>query len=108
MIKSLLIALGLRHGAAIVVDHTCVCGAKVDINSTHGLSCRSGGHLPHHASVNETIHCALVSGGVPAVLEPVGVCCDDGKQPDGMSLIPWWRGLPLVWDFTFSDTFGPI
>ena len=27
---------------------------------------------------------ALVSGGVPAVLEPVGVCRDDGKRLDGM------------------------
>ena len=44
---------------------------------------------------NETIRRALVSGGVPAVLEPVGVCRDDGKRPDGMSLIPWRRGLPL-------------
>ena len=28
-----------------------------------------------------------MSGGVPAVLEPVGVCRDDGNRPDGMSLI---------------------
>ena len=97
------IALGLRLGAAIGVDHTYVCGAKVDIYGTHGLSCHSGGHLPHPVSVNGTICHALVSGGVPAVLESVGVCRDD----DGMSLIPWWRGLPLVWDFTCSDTLAP-
>ena len=42
--------------------------------------------------MNETIHHALVSGGVPAVLEPVGVCRDDGKRPDAMSLIPWSWG----------------
>ena len=42
-----------------------------------------------------------------AVLEPVGVCRDDGKRPDGMSLIPWRRGLPLLWDFTCSDTLVP-
>ena len=71
------------------------------------LSCRrSGGRLPRHAS-NETIPRALVSGGVPAVLEPVGVCRDDGKRPDGMSLIPWRRSLPLSWDFTCSDTLAP-
>ena len=28
-------------------------------------------------------------GGVPAVLEPVGVYRDDVKRPDGMFLIPW-------------------
>ena len=32
---------------------------------------------------------ALFSGGVPAVLEPVGVCRYDGKRPNGMSLISW-------------------
>ena len=75
---------------------------------THVLSCRhSGGRIPRHAAVNETIRRALVSGGVPAVLEPVGVCRDDGKRPDGITLIPWRRGLPLVWNFTCSDTLAP-
>ena len=73
-----------------------------------GLSCRlSGGCIPWYAVVNETIHCAQVSGGVPAVLELVGVCCDDGKRLDGMSLIHQWWGLPLLWDFTCSDTLAP-
>ena len=57
--------------------------------------------------MNETIHRALVFGGVPDVLEPVSVNCSDGKRPDGMSLIPWSRGLPLLWDFTCSDTLAP-
>ena len=38
--ESLRIALGLRLGVPIVVEHTCVCGSKVDIFGTHGLSCR--------------------------------------------------------------------
>ena len=106
--ESLRIALGLRLGVPIVVEHTCVCGSKVNVFGSHGLSCRrSGGRIPWHAAVNETIRRALVSGGVPAVLEPVGVCRNDGKRPDGMSLIPWSRGLPLFWDFTCSDTLAP-
>ena len=72
------------------------------------MSCRhSGGRIPRCAAVNETIHHALVSGGVPAVLELVGVCHNDGKRLDGMSLIPWSRGLPLHWNFTYSDTLAP-
>jgi len=95
--ESLRIAPGLRLGVPIVVEHTCVCGENVDVFGTHGLLCRcSGGRIPRHAAINETICCALVSGGVPAVLEPVGVCRDDGKRPDDMTLIPWRRGLPLV------------
>ena len=106
--ESLRIALGLPLGVPIVVGHACVCGSKVDVFGTDGLSCRrSGGHIPWHATVNETIHRAMVSGGVPTVLEPVGVFRNDGKRPDGMSLIPWSRGLPLLWDFTCSDTLAP-
>ena len=65
----------------------------------HGLSCRrSGGRISRHQSANETIRRALVSGGIPAVLEPVGIAREDGKRPDGMSLI--------LWDFTCSDTMA--
>ena len=61
------------------VEHTCVCGATVDTYGTHSLSCqRNGGCFSRHPSANETIHCAFLSGGVPAVLEPVVVCWDDG------------------------------
>jgi len=46
-------------------------------------------------------------GIVPAVLEPVGVCHNDGKRPDGIFLIPWRQGLLLLWDFTCSNTLAP-
>ena len=48
-----------------------------------------------HAAVNETIRRALVSLLFWNRLVY-------GKRPDGMSLIPWPRGLPLLWDFTCS------
>ena len=96
---SIRIATGLRLGANIVVRHTCVCGSIVESTGHHGLSCRrSGGRISRHQSANETICRALVSGGIPAVLEPVGIAREDGKRPDGMSLI--------LWDFTCSDTMA--
>jgi len=101
--ESLRIALGLRLGVPIVVEHMCVCGASVDVFGTHGLSCRrSSDRIAQHAAVNQTVRHALVSGDASAVLELVGVCCDDGKRPDSMSLIPWRQGLPLLWDFNLS------
>ena len=85
-----------------------VCGSKVDVFGIHGLFFRhSGGRIPWNAAANETIRHALVSGGVPAVLEPVGVRRTDGRRLDGMSLIPWSWGLLLLWDFTCSDTLAP-
>jgi hypothetical protein len=31
---------------------------------------------------------------------------DDGKRPDGMTLVPWIKSQPLVWDVTVVDTLA--
>ena len=78
--ESLRIVPGLHLGVPIIVEH---CGGNVDVYGTHGLSCRhSGGRIPQHAAVNESIHHALVSEGVPVVLESAGICHDDRKRSD--------------------------
>jgi len=46
----------------------------------------------------------LVSAGVPATKEPVGLIRRDGKRPDGMSQISWRSGKLLVWDVTVVST----
>ena len=67
----------------------------------------SGGRISRHHAANETIRGrAVVSGGIP-VLEPVGVCRKDAKRPDGISLIPWEGGHPLLWDFICCDSVAP-
>ncbi|KAH0816404.1 hypothetical protein GEV33_006390 [Tenebrio molitor] len=38
--------------------------------------------------------------------EPNGLSRDDGKRPDGMTLVPWIKGQPLVWDVTVVDTLA--
>lgn len=74
----------------------------------HGLSCISSvGRLSRHSMLNDVVKRALGSAGCPSVLEPTGISRDDGKRPDGMTLIPWKNGLPLVWDATCSDTVAP-
>lgn len=101
-------AVSLRLGAACVVPHVCHCGAKVTRLGLHGLSCiKSAGRTSRHASLNDILRRALVTAGVPAVLEPSGLARDDGKRPDGMTLVPWKLGRPLVWDATCVDTLAP-
>ncbi|XP_063624759.1 uncharacterized protein LOC134796499 [Cydia splendana] len=102
------ISLCLRLGVACVAPHLCQCGANVTRFGFHGLSCaRSVGRLSRHASLNDILRRALVTAGVPAVLEPSGLARDDGKRPDGMTLVPWKIGRPLVWDATCVDTLAP-
>lgn len=39
-------------------------------------------------------------------LEPTGLDRDDGKGPDGATIVPWSMGKFLVWDFTCSETYA--
>jgi hypothetical protein len=48
----------------------------------------------------------LSSIHVNSTLEPNGLSRDDGKRPDGMTLVPWIKGQPLVWDVTIVDTLA--
>lgn len=106
--ESFRIAVGLRLGSPICAKHFCKCKNLVSEYGLHGLSCRfSFGRFSRHHEVNDLIKKALISAEIPAILEPVGTSRDDGKRPDGMSLIPWCSGRPVVWDFTCVDTLAP-
>ncbi len=48
----------------------------------------------------------IIKYGIPSRLEPPGLSCSDGQRPDGMTLVPWSSGHPLVWDATCPDTFA--
>ncbi len=106
---SLRIAVGLRLGTAICAPHHCqFCGAEVIFSlGLHGLCCRkSEGRYSRHASLNDVIKRSLSTAGIPSRLEPPGLSCSDGQRPDGMTLVPWSSGHPLVRDATCPDTFA--
>jgi len=42
---------------------------------------------------------------IPVVKEPVGLMRQDGKRPEGITILPWSRGRPLAWDVTVPDTY---
>ena len=99
--EAIRVSVGLRLGVNLCVQHTCPCGSPVDCTGTHGLSCRLAfGRQARHHLVNDIIWRAMSSAGVPSTKEPVGLLRDDGKRPDGMSLIPWTRGKAVAWDVT--------
>ena len=65
------------------------------------------GRHSRHAEANNLIKKALRTAGYLSVLEPLGLLRNDGKRPDGVTSIPWQRGLPLTWDYTCADYFAP-
>lgn len=100
--------MSLRLGLPLCVPHTCVCGKLVDEMGLHGLCCKnSAGRYARHALANDLLKRSLVSSKIPALLEPTGCDRSDGKKPDGLTLVPWQNGKPLVWDFTCADTLAP-
>ena len=103
------VAVGLRLGCTLCKPHNChLCGAAVDTLATHGLSCKqSEGRHFRHSSLNDIIHRTLSAAKIPSRLEPAGMYRNDGKRPDGITMVPWERGKLLVWDATCSDTFAP-
>ena len=40
------------------------------------------------------------------MLEPTGLPREDGKRPDGMTLIPWQGGKNVTWDVIVTDTIA--
>ncbi|XP_035711626.1 uncharacterized protein LOC110855039 [Folsomia candida] len=106
--ESFRIAVSLRLGCDVCQPHKCPCGAQVTGRGYHGLSCRrSAGRWSRHEAANNVIARALRSAEVPCIRESAGCSTQDGKRPDGMTLIPWSRGKSLVWDVTCVDTFAP-
>ena len=79
------------------MSYRCICGAAVEDSATHGFDCRGAiGKLARYSAVNDVIHRALSAAGVPFHLEPVSLSRDDGKCPDGATLILWKQGKCLV------------
>jgi len=92
----------------VCVPHKCICGVEVTSLGLHGLACKkSKGRFSRHGEANDVIVRALRSAGIPSIKEPSGCSRADGKRPDGLTLVPWTRGRPLVWDFTCTDTYAP-
>jgi len=70
-----------------------VCGKAVSAQGLHGLACRrSGPRHQRHSQLNDILWQAFKRASVPAVKEPAGLSRDDGKRPDGVTLLPWAKG----------------
>jgi hypothetical protein len=94
------VCIGLRLGHNLCTPHICKCKAKVDEIGIHGLSCS------RHTEINSIVNRSLISIHVNSTLEPNGLTRDDGKRPNGVTLVPWIKGQPLVWDVTVVDTLA--
>jgi len=56
--------------------------------------------------MNDIVCRAIKLAQIPAAKEPVSLLQQDGKRPDGTTLLPWTRGKPMPWDIKVPDTYA--
>ena len=101
------IAVGMRLGTTLCEPHVRHCGERVDARGLHGLACRkNAGRHQRHNMLNDIIWRSFGRANIPSQKEPLGLTREDGKRPDGVTLIPWSCGRCLTWDVTVLDTFA--
>ena len=75
------------------------CGAIVDALGTQAFSYkRSAGRTLRHDYLNDVTWRSLTRAGVPSMKDPRGLLRDDGKKPDGLTLLQWQSGRCATWD----------
>jgi len=83
------VAVALRLGLNLGSPHTCRCGATVDALCQHSIVCKQAtSRIARHQHLRDLVTRALVSAGVPATTEPVGLMHRNGKRLYGMIQIP--------------------
>ena len=102
------ISVALRVSLNVCLAHQCRCGATVQTDGLHPLSCHfSAGRFPRHSVIN-IIKRSLDTAGLHSILEPVGRDRGDGRRPHGVTSFAFKDGKALAWDATFTDSFSTI
>ena len=101
------VAVSMRLGLDLCVPHRCQCGSDVDAQGCHAMVCKKAtGKIARHQVLNDVIWQALNAAGIPATKEPSGLNRQDGKRPDGLTVILWQVGKFLLWDVTVASTLA--
>jgi len=101
------VAVSMRLGLALCAPHSCPCGGQVDAQGLHAMVCKQApGRIGRHQVLNDIIWRSLGSASIPATMEPSGLVRQDGKRPDGFTLILWQGGKSLAWDVTVVSTLA--
>lgn len=86
----------------------CGCREIADSRGCHGLSCASGGFLGYlHDVICDLLCCTINTAGLRGRREPRGLCDDDEKRPDVITVLPLMRGKPWAADVTCVNTMVP-
>jgi len=98
------VAVGMRLGLALCAPHSC---DQVDAKDLHSMVCKMvPGRIAKHLVLNYIIWRFRGSASIPATKKPSGLVRQNGKRPDGLTLISWQGGKSLAWDVTVVSTLA--
>ena len=93
-----------RADALSAAQSTLQSKCRITITTTttnnNNKNRKAPGKITRHHALDNLVACAFTSAGIPSSKEPHGLVRSDGKQPDGLTLVPWKGGKPLAWDIT--------
>ena len=90
--KTLRNIVALRVGLYVCLAHQCRCGATVQSDGLHPLSCRfSAGRFPRHSAIDSIIKRSLDTAGLHSILEPIGATAED--QRNDVFFLQRWQGI---------------
>jgi len=101
------VAVGMRLGLALCGPHSCPFGDQVYAQGLHAMVCKMApGRIARHLVRNYIIWRFFGSASIPATKKPSGLVRQNGKRPDGLTLISWQGGKSLAWDVTVVSTLA--
>jgi len=78
----------------------------VDAQGLHAMVCKKvPGRIARHQVLNDIIWRSCFAS-ISATKKPSGLVRQDGKRPDGLTLIPWQGGRSLACDVTVVSTLA--
>ena len=94
-------------GLNICLAHQYRCGATVQSDGLHPLSCRfSAGRFPRHFALNNIIKRSLDTANLHSILEPADLNRGDGRRPVGVTSFPFEGVKTFAWDATCTDSIS--
>ena len=108
--EAIRVAVGLMLGCLLFESRTCRCGgcqSRCPRNvHMHTRACKTLVEFFSITTLNDVIWRSFTRAGVSSMKESHGLLRDNGKRPNGLTLLPWQSGRCATWDETVVDSLG--
>ena len=105
--ESLRISVALLLGLYVFLEHQGRCGATVQSDGLHTLSCRFiAGRFSRQSKITNIIERSLDTAGLHSIHKPVDLDRGDDRRLDGVTSFLFKGVKALAWDASCTDSFS--